>query len=110
MNTQIERKVSEVITYHTLVKETENHIFKITNYNADTDKNQRLRGVIEHKDGTHCGDFMVNRGRRGMLSVNLNMDCKELLTDLLAMLADIEAGDFVEVDQFNYEKDASAEA
>lgn len=107
----IESKVSEVITRSTLVKETENHVFKISNFEADkVAPLRRLRGNITHKDGTRCGDFIINSGVRGMLSVNLNLNCKELLTDLLQMIDDIEAGNIVEVDEFNYVKAAKAAA
>ena len=108
---KLESKVAEVITRSTLVKETESHIFKITNFDAGTPAaHRRLRGNITHKDGTRCGDFIINSGVRGMLSVNLNLNCKELLTDLLQMIDDIEAGNIVEVDEFNYVKAAKAAA
>ena len=108
MSTQIESKVTEVITRSTLVKETENHVFKISNFEADkVAPLRRLRGTITHKDGTRCGDFIVNTGVRNMLSVNINMNCRELLTDLLSMLTDLEANNIVEVDEFNYVKEAA---
>ena len=109
--TKIESKVDEVITRSTLVKETENHVFKITNYEAsDLNVSQRLRGTITHKNGARCGDFVVNAGVRKSLSVNINMDCRELLSELLTMLADLEAKNIVEVDEFNYVKEAEAKA
>ena len=101
---KIESKVSEVITRNTLVKETENHIFTIKNVELTKDFKivSRAKGVIVHKDGTHCGDFIINGSNRQTLSVTLNLDCKELLVDLLAVLNDIESMNVVEVDEFTY--------
>ena len=76
MITNIESKVAEVITRSTLVKETENHVFKITNYEAGKTTQRRIKGTIRHKDGTICGYFVVNSGVKRMLSVNINMECK----------------------------------
>ena len=108
MITNIESKVAEVITRSTLVKETENHVFKITNYEAGKTPQRRIKGTIKHKDGTDCGDFVVNSGVKRMLSVNINMECKELLADLLTMLNDLDANNIVEVDEFNYVKELEA--
>lgn len=109
--TKIESKIADVITRSTLVKETDNHVFKISNFEAGTAAPlRRLRGTITHKNGTRCGDFIVSNGVRKMLSVNINMDCCDLLTDLLTMLADLEANNIVEVDEFNYVKEAAAAA
>ena len=105
MNTHVESKVAEVITRSTLVKETENHIFKIINY--DNKASNRFRGSITHKNGTRCGDFSVSLHPRKALQVNINMDCRDLLADLLAMLDDIDANNIVEVDEFNYVKEAA---
>lgn len=108
MITNIESKVDEVITRSTLVKETENHVFKITNYEAGKTPQRRIKGTIKHKNGTDCGDFVVNSGVKRMLSVNINMACKDLLADLLTMLNDLDNNNIVEVEEFNYVKELEA--
>lgn len=106
--TYVESKTTATITRKTLVKETENHVFTVIGMDSETPS--RIRGKITHKNGTHCGDFAVNGGTRKTLSVNLNMDCKSLLNDLLVMLDDIDNNRVVEVDEFTYVKAAKAAA
>jgi hypothetical protein len=102
--TPIESKVSKVVTHVTLVKETDTHIFKIDNVdlNDTTSLSTRLRGLILHKNGTHCGDFVINNFGRKTLSVNIDMSCRTLLGDLLLMLDDLDANKITPVDEFSY--------
>lgn len=104
----IESKVSEVITRGTLVRETETHVFKIDDVNLnDLGKlPTRMRGVILHKNGTRCGDFIVNNFGHRMLSVNIDMNCRTLLTDLLAMLDELDTNNITPVEEFTYIKEA----
>lgn len=101
----IQSKISEVVTKSTLVYETENHLFKIMNaeLNADGSLKQRARGVIEHKNGQHCGEFAIHNMGRKMLSINLNLDCKDLLVDFVSFLNQLNNKNVVEVENFNYE-------
>lgn len=100
----IESKVSEVITRGTLVRETETHVFKIDNVNLNILNKlpTRMRGVILHKNGTKCGDFIINNFGRKVLSVNIDMNCRTLLDDLLAMLDELEANSITPVEEFTY--------
>lgn len=100
----IESKVSEVITRGTLVRETETHVFKIDNVNLnDLSKlPTRMRGLVLHKNGTKCGDFTINNFGRRALSVNIDMNCRTLLVDLLAMLDELEANSITPVEEFTY--------
>lgn len=100
----IESKVLEVITRGTLVRETETHVFKIDNVNLnDLSKlPTRMRGLVLHKNGTKCGDFTINNFGRKTLSVNIDMNCRTLLTDLLAMLDELEANSITPVEEFTY--------
>lgn len=106
----IESKVSEVITRGALVRKTEagEHLFKIDNVNLnELDKlPTRMRGIILHKNGSKCGDFTINNFGRKMLSVNIDMNCRTLLTDLLAMLDELEANNITPVEEFTYVKEA----
>lgn len=104
MNT-IQSKTTTGIVRKTLVYETENHIFKVPNVNATDDKRSktRVRGVIEHKDGTKCGDFSASFVGRKQLTVNLDLDCKFLLVDLIDFLNAFENQEIVEVEQFAHE-------
>lgn len=104
--TYVESKTTATITRKTLVKETENHVFTIIGMDSETPS--RIRGKITHKNGTPCGDFSVNGSVRRTLNINLNMDCKELLSELLVMLDDIANNRIVEVDEFTYVKNAHA--
>lgn len=105
----IESKVSEVITRGTLVRETETHVFKIDNVNLNILNKlpTRMRGVILHKNGTKCGDFIINNFGRKVLSVNIDMNCRTLLGDLLAMLDELEANSITPVEEFTYIKAAA---
>lgn len=105
MNT-IQSKTTTGVVRKTLVYETENHLFKVPNASATDDKRggkTRVRGVIEHKDGTRCGDFSASFVGRKQLAVNLDLDCRFLLADFIDFLNAFENQEIVEVEQFAHE-------
>ena len=107
--TPVESKVSEIITKGTIVKESGDHIFKIDNVDINDVSNTkgRIRGIINHKNGEKCGDFIINNFGRKTLSINIDMNCRTLLGDLLLMLDDLDANKITQVDEFTYIKSTS---
>lgn len=111
MSTIQSKSVSTTIVRKTLVYETENHLFKVSSVNINDNKivDSRLRGTVEHKNGTHCGDFSIDMRARRQISININSDCKELLVDFVSFVNAINNNEFTEVEEFAYVAEKSAE-
>lgn len=110
MGTIQSKSVSTTVVKKTLVYETENHLFKIPSVDMTDNKiaSSRLRGTVEHKDGTSCGDFVIDMRVRHQLSININSDCKELLVDFVSFVKAINDNAFTEVEEFAYVTEKSA--
>lgn len=93
MSAIVENRKTNIVTVADVIKETENHVFTIKGATFDANNMMvgRAKGSIDHKDGTHCGEFMLSQGARRMITLHLDLNCKELLADLLAFLQDIDA-------------------
>lgn len=92
-STKVKIVETETIVNKTLVKETETHIFKITNFNPEL-SNGKYRGtVVDKETNEHCGDFIVTTGIRNMLSLNINLDCKTVVAEILDMIEKINSGE-----------------
>lgn len=111
MSTIQSKSVSTTVVKKTLVYETENHLFKVSSVDMADNKivSSRLRGTVEHKDGTYCGDFTIDMRVRRQLSININSDCKELLVDFVSFVNAINNNEFAEVEEFAYVTEKSAE-
>lgn len=111
MSTIQSKSISTTVVKKTLVYETENHLFKVSSVNINDNKivDSRLRGTVEHKDGTRCGDFTIDMRARRQLSININSDCKDLLVDFVSFVNAINNNEFTEVEEFAYVAEKSAE-
>ena len=92
-STKVKIVETETIVNKTLVKETETHIFKITNFNPELKNNRYSGNVIDKETGMHCGDFMVSGGSHSILSLNVNLECKTVVAEILDMIEKINAGE-----------------
>lgn len=92
-STKVKIVETETIINKTLVKETETHIFKIINFNSELKNNQYSGSVIDKETGNHCGNFTVSGGSHGILSLNVNLECKTIVADILDMIEKINAGE-----------------